>query len=62
MYGNIPFFLFSVLHEGKKKNSIVIVQQWRFKGCTGFTIEMQITLCKQLPTEAQIFTDQVLLS
>lgn len=46
----------------KKKNSIVIVQQPRFKGCTGLTMEMQITLRQQPPAEAQIFTDQVLLS
>lgn len=46
----------------KEKTSIVIVQQPRFKGCAGLTIEMQITLCKQPPAEAQIFTDQVLLS
>lgn len=64
MYGYIPFFFLKHTRKGKKKkrkkkNSIVVERQPRFKGWAGPTIEMQITLRKQPPAEAQIFTDRV---
>lgn len=76
MYGNIPFSFFLRIPRrrgGKKERKIEKEKKKeekfhcesvaaRFKGCAGLTIEMQITLCKQPPAEAQIFTDQVLPS
>lgn len=56
------FLFFKYTVKERKKNSIVILRQARFKGYAGLTIEMQIVLCKEPPAVAQIFTDQVLLS